>query len=398
MAVTGLPSDAVPQITEGTDFRALQLEPAEGFLLSRVDGSTDVRGICMVSGIGESQTHEVLLKLARTGVLEFRDRSGKILDLGEVLNGGEEIDESAPIAPELQIKIKKILAADEADDPYTLLGVEMGQKDREIKRAYLLLTQELHPDNFYGLEAGEWATMAEQAFAALTKAWESLSDPEQREAINRRLRQKKAEESSGSGYAGGQVDSKLRTSRKESVLYQRVRERVQKAREMAEEAERKMYEGDFLGAHASYKLATAYDPRNESYQRQLKLLEPKIRKVRADTNFRKALKKIETHDEETAIELLKEVVEIDSNNAAAFYELARLLLPQMSRGGPDAKRKVLDLAEAAAIRVSDNPDYLLLAAKVNEVLKNFDRAEELYRAVLKVDKKNEIAKRALKNY
>jgi DnaJ-class molecular chaperone len=60
-----------------------------------------------------------------------------------------------------------------ADDPYEILGVTRSATDDEIRRAYLKLVKELHPDV-------NPSKTAEERFKKVTAAHEILGDPEQR--------------------------------------------------------------------------------------------------------------------------------------------------------------------------------------------------------------------------
>src|SRR5688572_14069824 len=62
----------------------------------------------------------------------------------------------------------------EEQDLYTVLGVQRGASDEEIKRAYRKLARESHPDVNPGNK------QAEEKFKAISAAYEVLSNPAKR--------------------------------------------------------------------------------------------------------------------------------------------------------------------------------------------------------------------------
>jgi DnaJ-class molecular chaperone len=65
-----------------------------------------------------------------------------------------------------------------ADDPYDILGVARGASDEEVRRAYLKLVKELHPDV-------NPSRAAEERFKKVTSAHDILGDPERRRQFDR---------------------------------------------------------------------------------------------------------------------------------------------------------------------------------------------------------------------
>ena len=63
-----------PRPPEG--YQRIKLNPAEGFIMSRVDGRTSVGEICMVSPMGEDTTLRALFGLALAGILEMPEGAG----------------------------------------------------------------------------------------------------------------------------------------------------------------------------------------------------------------------------------------------------------------------------------------------------------------------------------
>lgn len=52
-------------------YQRIRLDPAEGYIMSRVDGVASIREICMVSPMGDDKTLAALLGLALAGILEM---------------------------------------------------------------------------------------------------------------------------------------------------------------------------------------------------------------------------------------------------------------------------------------------------------------------------------------
>ncbi len=396
MGTSQVPLDAIPSIAKGVNFQALRLGAAEGFILSRIDGVTNVRGICSLSTFPETQTREIIATLSVGGVLELRDSKGAPIQLERPADDAGNLDQG------IRSRVQQILRAEESGNLYEALFLQRDADLKAIKSAYRTLTLELHPDNFYGQELGSWKEKIDQAFTAMTKAYEQLSDPETRGKIDARLKLFDTPEAkpSGASDAGSSVHArdpeKVKSERRQSALFQAIKEKVVRARALSEEAEKKQMAGDFLGAHAALKLAVSYDPYNESYKRGLKLLDGKVAKIRSTNSFKKALEMIGAHDEEGAIPLLREAVEGDKYNAAARFELARVLFPKWGRLASDGREEILQLAEAAAVLDAEKVEYLLLAARVLEKAGRVEEAKVQYQAVLKLDKRNDMAKKALK--
>ena len=65
-------------------------------------------------------------------------------------------------------------------DYYALLGVEADANAAQIRRAYLKAAKRLHPDNAARLDLGDLKQEANEVFAAVTKAHETLSDADSR--------------------------------------------------------------------------------------------------------------------------------------------------------------------------------------------------------------------------
>lgn len=68
-----LPLHARVQMREDADLTKAALTAEEGFVLSRVDGQTDVESLCLISGLGDATTIRILWRLRAKGLIQVGD-------------------------------------------------------------------------------------------------------------------------------------------------------------------------------------------------------------------------------------------------------------------------------------------------------------------------------------
>lgn len=68
----------------------------------------------------------------------------------------------------------------ERNDPHAILGVPPGADARTLKRAYFLLSKEVHPDRYYGKKLGSFADRMALVFEATSRAYATLTSPRAR--------------------------------------------------------------------------------------------------------------------------------------------------------------------------------------------------------------------------
>src|SRR5687767_3698632 len=82
------PRAAVPQPRMGIDPTAAGLSAQEGWVLSRVDGHTSFGELCLITGLGEAQTVEILRRLAERGLIAVEGLSGGAAEPIRTPSGG----------------------------------------------------------------------------------------------------------------------------------------------------------------------------------------------------------------------------------------------------------------------------------------------------------------------
>ena len=90
-------ADWKPTLNPGVDLRGLPLTPEEGFIASRLDGATDLRGIAQVTGMAEASIGAALEKLVAHGAISPPAEAPSESEDAE--------DEAAPAKPGIHRKL-----------------------------------------------------------------------------------------------------------------------------------------------------------------------------------------------------------------------------------------------------------------------------------------------------
>lgn len=173
------------------------LQPAEVFLLSRLDRPTTVRELVAISGLGEAETLRHVYSLGLAGLLQrehwkssFREQQQtRPAPPSEKLVSEPEPASSEPVSVEAFLERIRT-----APDYYELLGISESVSAQKLKDVYYDLARRYHPDRFR--QAGPaLLTRIESAFARITQAYDTLRDDRLRATYNSKLKaRKKAEQ------------------------------------------------------------------------------------------------------------------------------------------------------------------------------------------------------------
>ncbi|HEV2836452.1 MAG TPA: DUF4388 domain-containing protein [Pyrinomonadaceae bacterium] len=169
------------------------LQPAEGFLLSRVDRPTSMKELVDISGLSENETLVHLYTLSLAGLLRREDAKSV---LGRPAATVEPAPEQPAPTSALPVEEKTV---DEPDDVesflakissaqthYDVLGVDRESSPEEMKTRYYELARRYHPDRFRKAES-TMLTRLESAFARVTQAYDNLRDDRLRANYNAKL-------------------------------------------------------------------------------------------------------------------------------------------------------------------------------------------------------------------
>jgi curved DNA-binding protein CbpA len=285
------------------DPTSLSLTPVEGYLLSRIDGHTTWRLLREIGGLPPEEADLCIEGWLAQGLLRLGDRAKPQPSPRAVAAhqfepparpvGSDPIDESAlDPALDLSLEVQRRILEFESrlDLPYhEILGVAPDADGRTMKRAYLDLSKEFHPDRYFRREIGEFADRLNRIFKGVLEAYELLSDPATRAEVQQNLVSSPRVESQALDRDRGEpteqkgapaADGTASTTKPPLTPIERLRQRMpfkipesalaerrQKAAQFFDAARRSQDRGCFKGAASSIRLAVAFDPFNAEYKR-----------------------------------------------------------------------------------------------------------------------------------
>ena len=205
----------------------------EGYLLSRVDGTTPARQVLQLLPLDPEETERTLLGLVLTGRVGYRAepapqaaRPPEPAAAGEASEPGAppareaggplaaEADEAfpevlpvpdepsgtaeAPAPPpapaaldpktlELRRQILEVFQSLSGKNHFEVLGVKPGCSDADVKRAYAAMAKRYHPDVHRGPQIGDLHDILVKIFISAGEAWEVLGDAKSRASYEARF-------------------------------------------------------------------------------------------------------------------------------------------------------------------------------------------------------------------
>jgi len=388
-----------PRLAADWEERASSLSPAEGFLLSRIDGHTPWTVLREIGGLAPTDADAVLARWIATGLVEVDAEKpepgpARGSDPAPDLRGA--VDPSLDLDVELQREILVFEARLIEATHHEILGVARDCDNREIKLAYFQLSKRFHPDRYFRRNVGSFAARLDRIFRHVALAYELLSDPTTRAEIERGMAAEPVPAPAPASEAGSDRAApragyrapsrmenlaKLRDSFKMPAKL--LAERRFKARQFHDSARAAAHEKRWLEAAASARLAIAFDPITPDYQHHFASIQADVHAARAG----ELLAQADGSDAKTdALRLLEEAVHYrpadaalqaraalvaldagDLSRAREFAEGARDLEPNVAahsvalarihRRRGDARAARAALSAAAAIAPSD-PEVL----------------------------------------
>jgi curved DNA-binding protein CbpA len=300
----------VPRLAPGWERCGLKLSPAEGFLLSRIDGSTPWTLLREIGGLAPGEADRCLERWLKDGlVIVGSDGSASAASRGKPAPDAEApagadpyagVDASLEIPVEAQRRILLFEAG--LERPYhELLGVAAGVDAKAVKRAYFQLSKEYHPDRYYRREIGPYADKLDRIFKKVVEAYELLMDPTTRAELERSIGSRppealvEAKPAAAAVAAPAAPDASPQAAPPPSAgrralerLHRQFRipdailaERRGRAREFHAAALIALKKQRWLDAAGSARLAIAFDPWNDEYKKRFAEAQAQVNQIRA---------------------------------------------------------------------------------------------------------------------
>jgi tetratricopeptide (TPR) repeat protein len=173
------------------ELQDMSLTPAQGFILSRIDGVSLARDILTLSPMPEAEVAETLADLLEKGLLTLGDESAKA-SKSEGAQSKRRPTKSArkkhiPLDSDLEREMERLLELGENERYNELLGVENGTATVEVKQSYRDLVDRFHPDahpeNIVPSDRQKLSKVVAAATEALT-ALTAQRPPEKKERLS----------------------------------------------------------------------------------------------------------------------------------------------------------------------------------------------------------------------
>jgi tetratricopeptide (TPR) repeat protein len=209
------PPDAAVRLVSGADLKQTGLSSVEGFVLSRVDGMSSMQTICLLTGLGEEATLEILSKLRDKGLILVGDEElassqplqpvDTLVDpspLGLQLEEpgpadtadpadtdtretpaaeaeewkDSDTDEEVELKPEMRDRVRERHGALGQLNLFELFGVSPESDIKTIRKAFFAQSKIYHPDRYFGKKLGPYADMLHEIFKQMNAGYKMLCD------------------------------------------------------------------------------------------------------------------------------------------------------------------------------------------------------------------------------
>lgn len=333
----GLPGDYKnKRLKPGPSTSALTAE--EGFLLSRLGSGLLFQELVALCPWPEEEIQNHLDRLLAKSAIQFVEEATKD-GTGSALLQQLQAEDQDPVLGQLDRDFRRqILLKHQSlgnQSPYEILDLPKSASAHAVKVQYLQLSKQFHPDRFFRKNLGHYKEKLDQIFSRIQKAYEILSDPHEREVIDRMQTVAAAQKSKSKDQLLKQIrqiDPQLETKKKAEKFYQ---EGLELQRQQ-----------DFVSAHNAFALASSNAPDRNTYIRAIADIKPLVNKQKGETLLSRAKGALEFKLPKEAFDLSSELLKATPDHPEAQLIWARAVLELKKAEDYKAARERLKTAKA----------------------------------------------------
>jgi curved DNA-binding protein CbpA len=406
-AETSVEEHSVPRLVPGWEQKGGRLSPEEGFLLSRIDGSTSWEMLRRIGGIAPEQVDHCIERWLAEGLVTIDGQASirqsekppppparTVVPAGEVEPGA--IDESLDLPVELQQRILDFEA--NLERPYhEILGVGRDADERAVKRAYFQLSKDFHPDRYFGREVGPFGARLDRVFKKVALAYELLMDPTTRAEIEQTMPPAAPEPATQEPAGTATSPRKLGRSELLKRLRRQVRipekiltERRLKAGQLCDAARVAQHQGNWKEAASCIRLAIAFDPWSDDYKETFGEILAELNQQRAADLFDEARGAWDERSGRRALRLLEEAIGFRPSHAETHDRAAQVALEI------EDLEQAREYAERACELAPDVATYHLTRGRVLRGLGLREKARVAFEEASELDPDDSQARKELK--
>jgi serine/threonine protein kinase len=168
--------------TLSADLQNVEISPEEGFLLSRIDGSSRAHEILTLSPMSEADSARALMELLDKGLIHWGG-SAKSEVARPKATPRPKAKPKGAIDGQVLAELERLLSLAAEGDFAGVLGVEPGAPESERKASYRKLVGKFHPDKFPKSDEAIHAKLS-RLCAAASEALTELDKPVEKPSVS----------------------------------------------------------------------------------------------------------------------------------------------------------------------------------------------------------------------
>jgi curved DNA-binding protein CbpA len=314
---TTVDEDGVPRLAPGWEARGARLSPAEGFLLSRMDGSTSWHVLRQIAGMPPEEVDRCIEQWLAEGLVVLESGPPRNAEDAESDAGRDQPSPDPELDLPLDVQEQVLAFEPKLEGPYhQILGVTRDADQRDIKRAYFDLSKLFHPDRYFGRDIGPFAERLDRIFKKVAIAYELLMDPATRAEVERSMAAAPPADAtpqmpldaSGAPRKLTKRETLDRLRRQFRIPPEILHERRSKARLFHEAARVARHQQKWNEAASSVRLAIAFDPWTDEYKEDFAAIQAEVNQLRAEELLEEANGAIDSRSAAQALKLLEEAM------------------------------------------------------------------------------------------